>query len=325
MNIYKKFSSYETFTKSILGISILIVVLLVFFNNDYFKIIAIEKEIPQNNIPKTNKIPQNNIPEIKEIPQNNIPEANENSQNNIPEAKEILQNNIPEAKEIPQNNIPEANKISQNIIPEVKEIPDSIAIIISKIISDENLASTQISFNSYETQEWNSYSLGCPVNGETYALSIIKGWKISVDIDDKENIIHTSQNLKYVNCTKINEENSNADYNFHRKYNLENTKQITLILNSSEKILNTIEDPEKVTQLTNSLDKEINVKKVDYCDSIYTLIFSSESKEINFRVACEGNLNYVETEESLEITNLFIKILEDLLSTLEFPGMPSNE
>ena len=198
-------------------------------------------------------------------------------------------------------------------------------MLISKIISDENLNSNQISFKSYEHKEWNSYALGCPRNGEFYALSNVRGLKINIDIDGEENIIHTGQNLNYVNCTRIKNENSNAGYNFYKQYDLENIKKITLILNSSEKILSIFEEEEKVNPLIKSLDKDINIIKVDPCDSIYTLIFSNESKDINFKVACEGKLNYVENEESLETTNLFIKILENLLSNSEFPGMPSNE
>ena len=283
MSIYKIFVSYEAIIKIILLLSILIVSVLIFFNNGYFKLI------------------------------------------NIPEAKNISQINIPEAKNIPQINIPEAKNISQINIPEAKNIPDSVSMIIAKIISDKNFNSTQISYNTYEDKTWESYALGCPRSGEFYALSIVKGLKISIDINGEENIIHTDQNLNYVNCTEIIKKNSNANYNFYKQYNLENTSKITLVLNSSEKILITLEDKEKITKLTKSLDKDINIMKVDYCNSRYTLIFSSESENIKFRVACEENLNYVEAEESLETTNLFVKILEDLLSNLEFPGMPSNE
>jgi len=314
MNIYKIFSSYETFTKSILIISILIVVILLFFNNDYLKIITIAKEEPKNNTLQVTEIPKNNTPQVTEIPKNNTPQVTEIPKNNTPQVTEIPKNNTPQVTEIPKNNTPQAT-----------EIPDVVAMIISKIISEEKLISNQISFNNYEPQEWNSTSMGCPRNGAIYTLSTIKGLEISININDQENIIHTDKNLNYINCSKINDENTNSDYNFYKKYNLGNTKKITLLLNSNNKVLSTLEDPEDVIKVTKALDININVKKVDSCESIYNLIFSSESQETALGVVCEGNLNYIETEESLETTNLFIKILEDLLSNIEFPGMPSNE
>ena len=292
MNTYKFFLSSEKLIKIIISISILIVLVSIFLNNSYFKILSFESK---------------------------------SSQINLPEVNQTSKINISEANQTPKINLPEVNQTPKINIPEVKQIPDSIAIIISKIISDENLNSNQILFKSYEDKEWNSYALGCPRNGEFYALSYVKGLKINIHIDGEENIIHADQNLNYVNCTRIKNENSNAGYNFYRQYDLENIKKITLVLNSSKKILSTLEDEEKVIPLIKSLDKDINVIKVDSCDSIYTLIFSNEFKNINFSVACEGNLNYVENEESLEITNLFVKILENLRSNSEFPGMPSNE
>ena len=316
MNIYNFFSSYEILIKRILLICIVIILVLVFFSNDYLKITTTSE--PKETSKATTSEP-------KETSKATTVEPKETSKTTISELKETSKNTISEPKETSKATTVELKETSKTTTSEPKETPDSIAIIISKIISDENLNSNQILFNSYEEEEWNSYALGCPMNGKFYALSIVKGFKISVDINDKENIIHADQNLNYINCTKIKNENSNANYNFYEQYDLENTQKITLVLNSSEKILSTLEDKAKVKLFTKSLDQNINIIKVDYCDSTYTIIFSNESKDIKFRVACEGNLNYVETEEPLETTDLFIKILEDLLSTLEFPGMPSNE
>ena len=229
------------------------------------------------------------------------------------EAEKILQEKINQVKE-------NSNTNSSN--ESIEDTPEIIGLILAKIISDENLDAQNITLESFEERTWNSSALGCPVNGMFYAQVITDGYKLNVIKNNEKEEYHTDLRTNYINCTQIRKSNINANFNFVEKYELSNTKRIELRLNKEEKLISTIENEERINSIINSINKKITISQSDICEANYKLIFEKEDSSIEMLVYCNKNPYYVYVDESITSGNTILSIVEEILSTIEFPGMP---
>ncbi len=205
------------------------------------------------------------------------------------------------------------------------EIPEIIALVMSQIISDKNISSTEIDFIKFEEKVWNSSALGCPIEGMMYAQVQVKGYKIHYLIKNTENIIHSDYDGRFINCTEIEHRNMSSSYNFSEIFNLQNTNLIILELAIDNRLIAEINDLDEINEIIDKLNTEVIISGAETCQHKYNLIFYKNTDKTSFGILCDNNLNYVYSNSPLEGTNIFLKIIEPLLSNLEFPGMPKNE
>jgi len=230
------------------------------------------------------------------------------------EAEKIIQERINQVKE-------NSNTDSSN--ESIEDTPEIIGLILAKIISDENLNAQNITLESFEERTWNSSALGCPLNEMFYAQIITNGYELNISKENETEQYHTDLNLNYVNCSVIRKSNINANYNFVEKYDLNNINKIELILIQGEKLISSIDDEEKIDEIISSINKKISITQADICDANYKLIFTNESSKIEMLVYCNKNPNYVYIDESINPGNTILKVVENILSSMEFPGIPN--
>ena len=221
--------------------------------------------------------------------------------------------------EIPSPVVEEKKVIIEPVVPEI------IALVMSQIISDKNISSTEIDFIKFEEKVWNSSALGCPIEGMMYAQVQVKGYKIHYLIKNTENIIHSDYDGRFINCTEIEQKNMTSNYNFSEIFNLQNTNLIILELAIDNRLIAEINDLDKINEIIDKLDTEFIISGAEICQHKYNLIFYKNTDKTSFGILCDNNLNYVYSNSPLEGTNIFLKIIEPLLSNLEFPGMPKSE
>ena len=82
---------------------------------------------------------------------------------------------------------------------------------------------------------------------------------------------------------------------------------------------------DKINEIIDKLDTEFIILGAEICQHKYNLIFYKNTDKTSFGILCDNNLNYIYANSPLEGTNIFLKIIEPLLSNLEFPGMPKND
>ena len=167
-----------------------------------------------------------------------------------------------------------------------------------------------------------STALGCPKNGMMYAQVITEGYILNVTNYGETEQYNTDSNGNYINCSEINQSNLNSDFNFVKKYNLEETEKITLFTNKNNKLVSSIENKEELISIIDSLNKEIEVKTSDKCEANYKLVFEKISSSIEMLVYCQNNPYYVEVEQSLNAGESILSVVEKILTNMEFPGMP---
>ena len=278
-------------------------------------------------------MPKKDDPQIIDTNQNFISESNESKEKVEQEDEKLIPEKSNEKK--PKITEEEAKKIIQEREKQVKEnnksnnsdelaeqIPDYIGMILAKIISEEKIDINNFKFDSFEKITWNSSALGCPVNGMFYAQVITDGYKLNVIKNNEKEEYHTDLRTNYINCTEIRKSNINTNYNFVEKYELSNTKKIELRLNKEEKLISTIENEEKINSIINSINKKITISQSDICEANYKLIFEKEDSSTEMLVYCNKNPYYVYVDESITSGNTILSIVEEMLSTIEFPGMP---
>ena len=184
---------------------------------------------------------------------------------------------------------------------------------------------TKIDFIKFEEKVWNSSALGCPIEGMMYAQVQVKGYKIHYLINNSENIIHSDYDGRFINCTEIEQKNMTSNYNFLEIFNLQNTNLIILELAIDNRLIAEINDLDKINEIIDKLDTEFIILGAEICQHKYNLIFYKNNDKTSFGILCDNNLNYIYANSPLEGTNIFLKIIEPLLSNLEFPGMPKND
>ena len=278
-------------------------------------------------------MPKKDDPQILDTNQHFISEPNESKEKVEQEDEKLIPQKSNEKK--PRITEEEAEKIIQERVKQVKEnnksnnsseldeqIPDYISMILAKIISEEKIDINNFTFDSFEEVTWNSSALGCPVNGMFYAEVITDGYKLNVIKNNEKEEYHTDLRTNYINCTQIKKSNINANFNFFEKYELSNTKRIELRLNKEEKLISTIENEERINSIINSINKKITISQSDICEANYKLIFEKEDSSIEMLVYCNKNPYYVYVDESITSGNTILSIVEEILSTIEFPGMP---
>ena len=317
MSIYNSFRKYSLVIKSILvllGILTTILFLLssnfIFFDLDEYPGINDEIALPV-------------IEEKKDIIEPEIPLPV------IEEKKVIIEPEIP-LPVIEEKKVIIEPEIALPVIEEKKviiepEIPEIIALVMSQIISSKNIPNSEIDFIKFEDKVWNSSALGCPVEGMMYAQVQVKGYKIHYLINNSENIIHSDYDGRFINCTEIEQKNMTSNYNFSEIFNLQNTNLIILELAIDNRLIAEINDLDKINEIIDKLDTEFIISGAEICQHKYNLIFYKNTDKTSFGILCDNNLNYIYANSPLEGTNIFLKIIEPLLSNLEFPGMPKND
>ena len=65
-------------------------------------------------------------------------------------------------------------------------------------------------------------------------------------------------------------------------------------------------------------------EKVEDCEPLYDLTFLKTKENIVFNVFCTSNKYYVYNNESFYGAELFINVLEPILSNIGFPGLPNE-
>jgi len=326
-------------------ISILIILLftitivsLIFKNNFYTKTHEISDENITKDIVSKEKIEAPNNKENLKSASNEKIEAPDNKENLKSASNEIEKvkdetNLIKEKKtelsdqeleKILQEREKQVRENSKfiNMTESNKEIPDYIGLVLAKIISDENIDSKNLILNSFEEVTWNTSSLGCPINGMFYAQVITNGYKLNLLKNNKTEEYHTDLMSNYVNCTEIKKSNINSTYNFVKEHDLVDIKKIELRLNDSDKSIASIEEKEDINRIIHSIDENITITQSDNCEPNYKLIFEKESSSIEMLVYCDENPNYVYVDESIIAGNTILNIVGEMLSTIEFPGMP---
>jgi len=116
-----------------------------------------------------------------------------------------------------------------------------------------------------------------------------------------------------------------SSYNFSEIFNLQNTNLIILELAIDNRLIAEINDLDEINEIIDKLNTEVIISGAETCQHKYNLIFYKNTDKTSFGILCDNNLNYVYSNSPLEGTNIFLKIIEPLLSNLEFPGMPKNE
>ncbi len=299
MSIYTSFLKYSLVIKSIL-ILLAIVTIIFFLLSSNFIFFDLQKSSNIND-----EIPSPVVEEKKVIIEPEIPSP-------VVEKKVIIEPEIP------------SPVVEKKVIIE-PEVPEIIALVMSQIISDKNISSTEIDFIKFEEKVWNSSALGCPIEGMMYAQVQVKGYKIHYLIKNTENIIHSDYDGRFINCTEIEHRNMSSSYNFSEIFNLQNTNLIILELAIDNRLIAEINDLDEINEIIDKLNTEVIISGAETCQHKYNLIFYKNTDKTSFGILCDNNLNYVYSNSQLEGTNIFLKIIEPLLSNLEFPGMPKNE
>ena len=309
------------------------IITLIIQNNFYTNSSSIINETTHSDIEKVaKKSIQSNIPNKDENPvsignEKIIDEIKDNKtkdqKNEITEVNKIEKSDeeLEKILKEKEDKVKENSKSNKPLEIE-KEIPDYIAIILAKIISDEKIDSKNIQLDSYEKTTWNSSSLGCPKNNMSYAQVMTDGYKLLFLSNNKMTEYHTDLRENYINCTEIRESNFNSNYNFFEIYELENIKKIQLNLNKDDKIISIIDDEIRINNIIDSINKNITITQADDCDPSYKLIFEKQSSSTEILVYCSQNPYYVYVDESINAGNTILSIVEEMLSTMEFPGMP---
>ena len=155
-----------------------------------------------------------------------------------------------------------------------------------------------------------------------YAQVITEGYILNVTNYGEIEQYNTDSKGNYINCSEINQSNINSDFNFVKKYNLEETEKITLFTNKNNKLVSSIENKEELLSIIDSLNIEIEVKTSDKCEANYKLVFEKISSDIEMLVYCQNNPYYVEVEQSLNAGKSILSVVEKILTNMEFPGMP---
>ena len=315
MSIYTSFLKYSLVIKSIL-VLLAIVTIIFFLLSSNFIFFDLQKSSNIND-----EIPSPVVEEKKVIIEPEIPSP-------VVEKKVIIEPEIPspivEKKVIIEPETPSPLVQEKKVIIE-PEVPEIIALVMSQIISDKNISSTEIDFIKFEEKVWNSSALGCPIEGMMYAQVQVKGYKIHYLIKNTENIIHSDYDGRFINCTEIEHRNMSSSYNFSEIFNLQNTNLIILELAIDNRLIAEINDLDEINEIIDKLNTEVIISGAETCQHKYNLIFYKNTDKTSFGILCDNNLNYVYSNSPLEGTNIFLNIIEPLLSNLEFPGMPKNE
>ena len=301
--------------------AIFFIFLFLFFTSEN-SFLLLDSNIPESTI-KQKETPAIIIPEKKETPAIIIPEKKETPGIIIPEKKETPGIIIPEKKETPAIIIPEKKETPAIIIPEKKETPAIIAMTMAKIIS-ENLVNSDFIFNGYEEKNWETSSMSCPKNGLFYQNKETSGYILESLINGEKTFYHINNEGEYINCTEINLYNNQSNLNFVEKFKLNQSKAIVLSIREDNKTLAVIDEKEEVTKIINSLNVNILNEKVEDCEALYDLTFLKTKENIVFNVFCTSNRYYVYNNEPFYGAELFINVLEPILSNISFPGLPNE-
>ena len=240
----------------------------------------------------------------------------------------LLDSNISEStmkkKEIPAKTISEQKETPVKTIPEQKETPVIIAMTMAKIISEKNLLNSEFIFNDYEEKNWETSSMGCPKNGLFYQNKQTSGYILESLINGEKTFYHINNEGEYINCTEINLYNNQSKFNFVEKFKLNQSKAIVLSIRENNETLAVIDEKEEVTKIINSLNVNILNEKVEDCEALYNLTFLKAKENIVFNVFCTSNKHYVYNNEPFYAAELFINVLEPILSDISFPGLPNE-
>ena len=230
----------------------------------------------------------------------------------------------PEKKETPAIITPEKKETPAIITPEKKETPAIIAMTMAKIMSEKNLLNTNFILNGYEEKNWETSSMGCPKNGLFYQSIQTSGYILESLINSEIIFYHMNNEGEYINCTEINLYNNQSNLNFVEKFKLNQSKAIVLSIRENNTTLAVIDEKEEVTKIINSLNVNISNEKVEDCEPLYDLTFLKTKENIVFNVFCTSNKYYVYNNESFYGAELFINVLEPILSNTSFPGLPNE-
>lgn len=255
---------------------------------------------------------ENKSSDIEKISTTNEELEKKSSQISEEELKKIVNQRTEQVK----NN---SKSIQENVS---EEIPEIISLVLAKIIADYKLDNQNFSLESYEEKTWSSTALGCPKNGMMYAQVITEGYILKVTNYGELEQYNTDSSGNYINCSEISQSNINSDFNFVKKYNLEETKKITLFTKKNNKLVSSIENKEELLSIIDSLNIEIEVETSDKCEANYKLVFEKISSDIEMLVYCQNNPYYVEVEQSLNAGKSILSVVEKILTNMEFPGMP---
>ena len=302
--------------------AIFFIFLFLFFTSGN-SFLLLDSNISESTI-KQKETPAIIIPEQKETPAIIIPEKKETPAIPIPEKKETPAITIPEKKETPSIIIPEKKQTPAIIIPDKKETPAIIAMTMAKIISEKNLVNSDFIFNGHEEKNWETSSMGCPKNGLFYQNKETSGYILESLINGEKTFYHINNEGVYINCTEINLYNNQSNLNFVEKFKLNQSKAIVLSIREDNKTLAVIDEKEEVTKIINSLNVNILNEKVEDCEALYDLTFLKTKENIVFNVFCTSNRYYVYNNESFYGAELFINVLEPILSNISFPGLPNE-
>ena len=210
------------------------------------------------------------------------------------------------------------------ITPEKKETPVIIAMTMAKIMSEKNLLNSNFILNGYEEKNWETSSMGCPKNGLFYQSKQTSGYILESLINSEIIFYHMNNEGEYINCTEINLYNNQSNLNFVEKFKLNQSKAIVLSIRDNNKTLAVIDEKEEVTKIINSLNVNILNEKVEDCEALYDLTFLKTNENIVFNVFCTSNRYYVYNNEPFYGAELFINVLEPILSNSSFPGLPNE-
>ena len=230
----------------------------------------------------------------------------------------------PEKKETPAIITPEKKETPAIITPEKKETPAIIAMTMAKIMSEKNLLNSNFILNGYEEKNWETSSMGCPKNGLFYQSKQTSGYILESLINSEIIFYHMNNEGEYINCTEINLYNNQSNLNFVEKFKLNQSKAIVLSIRENNTTLAVIDEKEEVTKIINSLNVNISNEKVEDCEPLYDLTFLKTKENIVFNVFCTSNKYYVYNNESFYGAELFINVLEPILSNTSFPGLPNE-
>ena len=207
---------------------------------------------------------------------------------------------------------------------EKKETPAIIAMTMAKIMSEKNILNSNFILNGYEEKNWETSSMGCPKNGLFYQSKQTSGYILESLINTEKTFYHINNEGEYINCTEINLYNNQSNLNFVEKFKLNQSKAIVLSIREGNKTLAVIDEKEEVTNIINSLNVNISNEKVEDCEPLYDLTFLKTKENIVFNVFCTSNKYYVYNNESFYGAELFINVLEPILSNIGFPGLPNE-
>ena len=240
----------------------------------------------------------------------------------------LLDSNISEStmekKETPVITTPEKKETPVITTLEKKETPAIIAMTMAKIISEKNILNSNFILNGYEEKNWETSSMGCPKNGLFYQSKPTSGYILEALIYSEKTFYHMNNEGEYINCTEVNLYNNQSNLNFVEKFKLNESKAIVLSIREDNKTLAVIDEKEEVIKIINSLNVNISNEKMEDCDALYNLTFLKTKENIVFNVVCTSNKYYVYNNETFYGAELFINVLEPILSNMTFPGFPNE-